>query len=285
MRRFRSLLIDRARIRLPGLGILSLAVHRHLSEHASIEPHRHAWCQALLYLGGHGRQRIAGRDFPVAPGTLVVVPPGVDHAFGRTAGRPPLCLMINFRVMAGSRGPPVVCSLTRAELALVREHLARLPGAGGIEILAQRWEASLTILQLFKLLLRAAGWVEHQPAGVSTGGDAAVREMLARMDYTEPLIAVARRSGYHRDHLNRLVKRATGLTLGQYRAQRRLEQARKLLATGLRVSTVAATVGLPDSSYFARWFRRQTGQSPSRYSQERSGCPPRLGAAWSLAGS
>lgn len=271
MRRFRSLLIDRARIQLPGLRILSLAVHRHLPEHGSIEPHRHDWSQVLLYLGGHGRQRIGGREAPVEPGTLVVVPPGVGHAFGRTAGRLPLCLLINFRMTGASRRPPAVCSLTRAELALVRQQLARLPGAGGIEKRVQRWEASLIILQLFRLLLRAAGWVERQPAGAATGGDTAVREMLARMDPTETLVAVVRRSGYHRDHLNRLVKRATGLTLGQYRAQRRLEQARELLATGLRVSTVAATVGVPDPSYFARWFRRQTGQPPSKWSQGRLG--------------
>jgi len=271
MRRFRSLLIDRARIRLPGLEILSLAVHRHLPEHASIEPHRHPWSQALLYLGGHGRQRLAAREALVEPGTLVVVPPGIDHAFSRTTGRLPLCLMVNFRMTGARRRPPAVCSLTRAELAQVRQHLARLSGADGTEKRVQRWEASLTVLQLFLVLVRAAGWMARQPAGAATGADAVVREMLARMDHTEPLIAVARRSGYQRDHLNRLVKRATGLTLGQYRAQRRLEQARELLATGLQVSTVAATVGLPDPSYFARWFRRQTGQRPSQWGQQRVG--------------
>jgi len=254
------------------MDLRRLAVHRHLPEHASIELHRHPWSQALLYLDGRGRQRVAGREAPVDPGTLVVVPPGVAHAFSRTGGRPPLCLMVDFRMAGASRRPPVVCSLTRAELALVRQYLARLPGAGGIESRGPRWEASMSILQLFLLLLRAAGWAERPAAGPGTGGDAAVREMLARMDDTEPLVAVARRSGYHRDHLNRLVKRATGLTLGQCRAQRRLDRARELLGMGQRVSIVAATVGLPDPSYFARWFRRQTSQSPSQYRQGRSGC-------------
>jgi AraC family L-rhamnose operon transcriptional activator RhaR len=79
------------------------------------------------------------------------------------------------------------------------------------------------------------------------------------------------RSGYQRDHLNRLVKRETGLTLGQLRMQRRLARAKELLAQGIRVADVAEAVGVLDQNYFARWFRRQTGQPPSRWSRRRLG--------------
>jgi len=34
----------------------------------------------------------------------------------------------------------------------------------------------------------------------------------------------------------------------------------------MRVADVAEAVGVLDQSYFARWFRRQTGQPPSRWS-------------------
>jgi AraC family transcriptional activator of pobA len=92
--------------------------------------------------------------------------------------------------------------------------------------------------------------------------------LLAKLDPAMPLREVIRRSGYQRDHLNSLIKRESGITLGQYRSQRRLALAKRLLTEQVRVSAVAAAVGLPDQSYFARWFRKQTGQQPSTWGRD-----------------
>ena len=91
MRHFRSLLIDRANIRMSGLRILTFALHRHLAEHASIEPHRHRWSQMILYISGRGQQIFQNGAAQVEPGTLVLLPPGKLHAFQRAANRAPLC--------------------------------------------------------------------------------------------------------------------------------------------------------------------------------------------------
>lgn len=266
-RRFRSLLIDHVNVRVPGLHILSFAVHRHLPELSLVEPHKHTWSQALLYLSGQGRQTLASGKARVEPGTLVVVPPGVSHSFSRAEGRTPLCLMIDFRLQGAKTRRATLGSLNRSEFTRIRQDLAYLLGlqadAGG----ALRWESSVVILQLLIALLRSAGWlVRVEPAASGTGGQA-ILDLLAKMDFAGSLEEVVRRSGYQRDHLNRLVKKTTGLTLGQYRAQQRLALARKLLSQNVQVANVAAAVGLPDQSYFARWFRRQTGQSPSVWSR------------------
>jgi AraC family transcriptional activator of pobA len=271
MHHFRSLLISRADVRMPGLRIFTFALHRHLPEHASIEFHRHRWSQVILYLGGQGRQLFKDGAARVEPGTLVVVPPGVWHAFQRTADRAPLCLMIDFRLRGARLHRAVVCSVNRSELSQVRQHLAHLlklqAGASGV----LRWESATVILQLLITMLRAAGWLERMqlPSGGKTGP--AIHRLLAKMDPATPLLHVVQRSGYNRDHLNRLVKRETGLTLGQLRTQPRLVKAKELLSHGVQVGNVAATVGLPDQSYFARWFRRQTGQPPSRWSRHSLG--------------
>jgi AraC family transcriptional activator of pobA len=267
MSHFRSLLINRTDIRMPGLHILAFAVHRHLKEHASVEPHRHRWCQVILYLSGQGRQVFAGGDARVQPGTLVVLPPGVSHAFQRGTDRAPLCLMIDFRLERARRCPAAVCSMNRSEIAQVRQHLAHLlrlqAGSSGV----LRWESAAVILQLLITLLRAADWLERVPPPPGGAGGSVMRRMLSTVDPATPLRRVVQRSGYQRDHLNRLVKRETGLTLGQFRTQRRLARAKELLEQGVQVADVAEAVGLLDQSYFARWFRRQTGQRPSRWSR------------------
>jgi AraC family L-rhamnose operon transcriptional activator RhaR len=82
------------------------------------------------------------------------------------------------------------------------------------------------------------------------------------LELHSPLSEFIRKSGYQRDYLNRLVKKEVGLTLGQYRTQQRLLLAKRLLTQGVRVAEVSTAVGLLDQSYFARWFRKQTGQPP-----------------------
>jgi AraC family L-rhamnose operon transcriptional activator RhaR len=155
--------------------------------------------------------------------------------------------------------------MNRSELLPIRQNLARLlklqAAAGGV----LRWESATVIMQLLITILRAAGWLERLGplAGVDKGH--AINRLLTMVDPTIPLVQVVHRSGYHRDHLNRLLKKETGLTLGQLRGQQRLEKAKKLLFNGVKVGDAAAMVGLPDQSYFARWFRRQTGQRPSQW--------------------
>jgi AraC family transcriptional regulator, transcriptional activator of pobA len=47
-------------------------------------------------------------------------------------------------------------------------------------------------------------------------------------------------------------------------------QAQQLLPQMKNVAEVAAALGFHDPNYFSRWFRKQTGQSPTGWSQHRS---------------
>jgi AraC family transcriptional activator of pobA len=61
------------------------------------------------------------------------------------------------------------------------------------------------------------------------------------------------------------VRRACGLTLGQWRDRELLRTAEDQLKRGARVAVVSASLGFSDPSYFARWFRKQTGLPPSHW--------------------
>jgi AraC-like DNA-binding protein len=122
------------------------------------------------------------------------------------------------------------------------------------------------VIQVVITLLRSAGWLPRETPHSPGNSGKAISDLLSKMDPSSRLSEVILKSGYQRDHLNALVKRETGLTLGQYRSQQRLLIAKRLLAEQLRVASVAAAVGITDQSYFSRWFRRQTGQQPRAWS-------------------
>jgi AraC family transcriptional regulator len=77
------------------------------------------------------------------------------------------------------------------------------------------------------------------------------------------LSAVVHMSPYH---FARLFKRRTGVAPHRFVVQRRIEEARALLAARmLPIATVARAVGFRTSSHFTTTFRRMTGITPSGY--------------------
>jgi AraC family L-rhamnose operon transcriptional activator RhaR len=251
---------------LPGLNVLGASLHRHRYYSDAVEPHRHRWSQVIFYLSGHGMQLLDPGSAAVEPGTVVVLPPQARHSFRRTAKRAPLCLIIDFEIERQPLPRETVRHLGREQLLHLRQELAALLRGdrdGGRQV---SLEAATVILRILVAALRAAGWMERSSFASGAEGSPAIRQLVSSLDPTVPLTSVVQRSGYNRDYLNRLVKKTTGLTLGQLRNQQRLTKAKELLSSGMQVGSTAAMVGLPDQGYFARWFRRQTGHPPSRWS-------------------
>lgn len=67
-------------------------------------------------------------------------------------------------------------------------------------------------------------------------------------------------------HLTSTVRRRTGRTVQEWITERRMTQARRLLAaTDLTVGEVGRRVGFPDAGYFARTFGKVHGVSPTQW--------------------
>ena len=80
------------------------------------------------------------------------------------------------------------------------------------------------------------------------------------------LTVYASAAGISENYLSRQVRQSTGHSVGNWIDIARLVRAKRLLAdTSLPIIEVATAVGLVDQSYFARFFRIKTGQTPSEF--------------------
>ena len=69
--------------------------------------------------------------------------------------------------------------------------------------------------------------------------------------------------GLDRRYLSRIFRRDTGMTVMDYLIKVRMEEAKRLLLSGLAVCRVAELVGYNDSFYFSKSFKRYFGMPPS----------------------
>jgi transcriptional regulator GlxA family with amidase domain len=77
---------------------------------------------------------------------------------------------------------------------------------------------------------------------------------------------MAQKLGVSTRTLARRFSTATGVSMTEYRQQRRLDEAQALLRrTNLSIMEIGHAVGLSDASHFTRMFREQTGLTPRRY--------------------
>ncbi len=75
-----------------------------------------------------------------------------------------------------------------------------------------------------------------------------------------------RKFGYHRNHINRLVKQETGRTLTAYIRYAKINYAKSLITESkLPQTQIAEELGYYDYSHFYKAFVQETGVSPTEY--------------------
>lgn len=70
------------------------------------------------------------------------------------------------------------------------------------------------------------------------------------------------------DYLNRQFKAHTGQPIHDYLLTIRINKAKDLIKSGIKIREVAALVGIEDTAYFSKLFKKVTGVSPSEYAHK-----------------
>lgn len=257
------LVLHRLRLRCGDWTVRALRVNRHLQPFDHRSPHRHTHGQLLLYLRGIGEQRAGNVRARVGPGAVFFIPPGRIHDFREEPPRRAICLVADLSGPAVRRQGFRHGWLTAGALASVRQHVAALAGAAGKPFDLGAGGAALLIIEACRRSWSGEGSKAPDPGGI-TGRLRRAWRQDSDGSWPRPS-ELARRAGLQQDYLNRLVRRAVGLTLGQWRDRELLRLAEAELRRGSDVSTAASKLGFTDQSYFARWFRKQTGLAPTQW--------------------
>ena len=103
--------------------------------------------------------------------------------------------------------------------------------------------------------------------------EARLRALVAGEAAAFPSVAeLAEAQGLHPDHLSAAVKRTTGRTAGDWAAEALAAEARGLLVDpAAPVKEVAHRLGFSEPTAFSRFFKRQTGVSPSAFRRRLAG--------------
>ena len=266
MKNIRSIYSHDPGIRLPTLRVRRVRLNRHLPEAQWIADHKHPHAQILLYLGGTGCQSIAGRNYPIEKGHLFFIPPGAKHSFMEPTGQKPLCLALDFDFDRKGVESVLVARLNSLDLNRVRHALAGLTRWRTGHEQIEPGEAA-EVLRLLDIFLRALNFLPSRTSGpeqnvIFRATQRALRDAAA---FRRPLSEIARRIGYHPDYLNRTLKQICGLTLGELRNEVRMQRSKHLLGEAKSIAETAEGAGFDDPNYFARWFREQTGRTPSSW--------------------
>ncbi|HDS1735436.1 helix-turn-helix domain-containing protein [Pseudomonas sp. BP8] len=247
--------------------------------HWEIKPHRHADLFQLLYVQrGQAQVEIEGTRREIREAALQVVPPLTVHGFRFSADIQGHVLTFGPALVADLEqrlGAPLAV-LASAECYPLGKDRQRLHAL--IDTLQQEYQgnAPARAAMLQALVTALMVWISRrqqlgQPPRNRDERDQQLLGQYLRLveaHYREHLSVedFAARIGISSVQLNQLCRALAGQTALQVIHQRLLLEARRnLLYTRMGISQLSDSLGFSDPTYFARFFKRLTGQTANSY--------------------
>lgn len=235
--------------------------------------HRHERFMQFLYIwSGSGDAILDGETVALKPPCVIFVPPGPTHGFRFSRDVAGLVITAfdehrtssiaarNAKVVFVDPADPETPYLHQTFLRIAEEYDGDRAGRHGL---------------LDGYLAVIAGLVHrHDEDGPDKDAVdnaqrhvARLKELVARHFRQQiPASDYALRLGMSPTHLNRVVRKVTGMTAHDLIMSRSMDEAKQALAlTGASVRHISENLGFSDAAYFSRCFRKHVGLSPKDY--------------------
>jgi len=257
---------------LSDLELLHGVFHRHV-----FSPHFHQTYVIEIVEQGLDVFSCNGVVHRAPAGSVIFFNPGEVHT-GRSLGREPLayrCLYPSPELMTelvgqSDRcvdGPPQftknVVSDPELFTQLLDAHRRLEPGGdvtSGRELLQNALRQAVS---------RHAAVESDGQSGTDPRADVERARVFMDVSFSERITndQLTALSGMSQFHFIRMFRRTVGLTPHEYLLNVRVEQARRMLSTGMPIAHAARRSGFYDQSHLNRHFKRITGVTPGQYRQ------------------
>jgi AraC-like DNA-binding protein len=218
-------------------------------------------------LSGHGQLQSVG-NLPLGPATVYLIPPGITHA--ETSGE------VLESIWMGLAGRALPSADWGGPRGVQSPELTRLFEQAWLLAQHRSRPVGLELDGLARAILGGFLRLVDRPQEVARGQlvEEALRLMYAEFQRPMSIRGLVRQLGCSVGHFQRVFRRITGVSPGEYLAQIRLQHAIMWLeSTDLPVAEVAAKVGYTDPLYFSRVMRKSLGCSPSQWRATKRGKP------------
>ena len=262
---FQPVYLKDLRISIPEISIIRLAHQRHSPKSDRVTNHQHKHSQILLYLRGHGFQKTSRKQIEVHRGSLLYFPPNTEHGFGKSQKMSPLSLVVDFNEAKIMSKTVINRSVSLKLLSEIENAINRLVMNSDLKK-EQSAQSAGMILQIFGLLYENLQSKEFNSQKIYPY-TAKIRRLLS----DQPIIVrfpreVAQLLKEDLSSINRKLRNESGMKLGNLIDEDRLNKCQQELQNSYtRISEIGWKCGFQDPNYFARWFRKKTGQTPSHW--------------------
>lgn len=257
---------------ITDIGYYPKAENHHVKRVNPIEQYVLIYC-----VEGSGWYKIHNKTYEVKQNEYFILPKGQPHEYGSVENKHWTIYWLHFSgdhapIYAQGAATPSKINVTinsriGYRISIFEEILYTLQKQNDIEDL--RYASSLLhhFLASIRYLQQYRG-ATNLPSGEKNINvvDAAIHFMKENIENKIKLEDVLNYTGYASSHFNTLFKKQTGYSPLQYFNKIKIEYACKMLAnTNLKINQICFKLGIEDSLYFSRLFRKIMGMSPSKY--------------------
>ncbi len=267
-----------------AMGSRLADAHQHITYPGeAVEPHVHPFHEIIYCISGSCDYVIDHQHYHVSRGDVFFIPPGVTHAPQMNEASAEAYRRYSLWFSQEFAEPIISMVLNDINLKMNVCHLIHSSGSpweGLGELFRRcvaeceqkhyRWESAVFAIALelsvqLARILQGADRLQHETSDLLEGVLAYVESHLS-----EHITAaqVAAQFWVSESTIRQLFRREVGLPIHRYVTQRRLNEARVLIRSGVPLEQVSISVGFQDYSSFYRAFKAEYGVSPVHYRRE-----------------
>ena len=223
--------------------------------------HQHKDYEVIVYTSGNGVFLAGGKQIPVFPGKIVIIPPGVLHGVEFSDNLERIYIRGEFSHIFNLTSPTVVLDNAENEGRLLAKMIFNNRYANAEYVTALVGAFAHYLTQSLKMEDKISATIEEIVDQITNNF----------YDSNINLNALLQNSGYAEDYIRAQFKRFTGRTPIEFLTRVRINHACYLIDTykyALSLAEIAEKCGYTDYVYFSRRFKNMVGVSPRKYMED-----------------